>query len=1095
MKTSRFIPFFLITILFSHPATIATAQTYQETILRDAPVVYYSFESADDGVIRDLSGNGRDGVLSGNAALTESSATKGLGKCLLLLGGRDDGVRVNNAGERKISFAGRKISIEMWMLSTGSGHEALLGAEEWRDGMVIFHSMPDRPLYLGVCGRNPDTARFHFHSVTGLQKSRWNHLVVTYNAMLPKDNVRFYMNGQCVLIATIGMPSPENEEAISLGESFTVGNHWADRWGGPRPFTGMMDEVAVYDKVLTPAQIKAHYLAAGEILEADLDAVGLEAPHEFIGIMPEKSAWSFVFTKPGANWTKQYPLPGGGICVGEMSTNNHWQNNKPSVWMTTKLTLPADYKPGDLFLKLAYDDHITVFINGVPIYQARGGNWNNITRTKRIPDVLVPGDNIIAVYGKDVDGGKSGYAHITLLTDNQPPLDTTPLYPADAKWSYTFDDPGPQWINTFPLPRSKVAAGAFSNINGLWPKDKRNIWMTQVVTLPAAYTPEEMIVQYSCDNNYWLYINGKLVHQAGATQDWLTVRNAANYLKPGKNIIAVRCEDEGFPGFIGVDIFTRKYTEEEKKTRPQRGGRERQPASRDGVAKVRESGEMQIVSDKSAWSFVFVKPSVNWTKQYPLPKGGICVGEINTQNHWPKDRPYVWMTTKVTLPEDFTPGNLYARVRHDDNVLVFVNGTPVYQQIGYSREMVQTKLIPNLLVPGENIIAVYGENTGDEGLANVTLFMDDLPPLDAVLITPTESKWSYTFDDPGREWIGKYPLPRGKIATGPFVDPGGLWPSGKRAVWMTQVVTLPANYVPEELILQYSCDLELWLYVNGIEVSRPGYAPLWRIVREVKNTLRPGKNIIAARVNRGGAAMAGVELFTRKYTEEDKKNPLEGLQRPSPPEGFVVDANDEAELSETEKKIQRAMHCFKLGQDQLALTELQSVTEEDADDVVANSILGMYALTKQDNAAKAYTYLLKCVKANPKDPSVLNNYGVASIETKRFDLALQSWERLAKIDPTLPVLAQNVGCMMDLLNKKRIVLKEPEQLRLVELYILTCANQNRDRNPTLGFLLLPFQEGVAHRPDCDSTFVQEFKRGRETVTCQPYEVKKTYYGK
>ena len=67
--------------------------------------------------------------------------------------------------------------------------------------------------------------------------------------------------------------------------------------------------------------------------------------------------------------------------------------------------------------------------------------------------------------------------------------------------------------------------------------------------------------------------------------------------------------------------------------------------------------------------------------------------------------------------------------------------------------------------------------------------------------------------------------------------------------------------------------------------------------------------------------------------------------------------------------------------------------------------------------------------------------------------------------------------------------------RLIELYILTCTNQDRDRNPDVGFLLLPFQSGVGYRPDCDSVFVQEFKRGKETVTGQPYEVRKTYFAK
>ena len=792
MKNSRFFLFFLTVMLFFLSANITAAATYQETVLRDAPVVYYRFESADGDVIRDLSGNGRDGMLNGNASLAENSAAKGLGKCLLLRGG-DDAVRVNCAGGRKLSFAGRKITIEMWMLSTGGGSNAVVNADEWQDQAIHYQFRSERHLSLAVGGKNPEWVSFDFHSVAGLQKSRWNHLVMTYDGTLPKDNVRFYANGLNVYTTTIDMLNPAGNVHL-LGESFTVGNYW-DRNAGwaSRPFVGMLDEVAIYDKALTPAQIRSHYLAAGEILQPNLNAVRLT----------------------------------------------------PSQEQTT------------------------------------------------------------------------------------------------------------------------------------------------------------------------------------------------------------------------------------------------------------------ILSQNAVWSYVFTKPAQNWTKQFPLPKSQVGVGAMSTSNRWPKNMPYVWMTTKLTLPEDYTPGNLHARVQHDDNVMVFINGTPVYQQVGTSRELVQTKFIQNPLVPGENIIAVYCENTGEEGLADVTLLTDGLPPLGEVLITPMQNAWSYTFDDPGAEWIGKFPLPRSKSAAGPFVDPGGLWQPGKGAIWMTQVVTLPANYVPEELFMQYTCDIEFWMYVNGVEVSHLGHSHYWQIVREIRNTLKPGKNIIAVRVNRGHVAMAGVELYTRKYTAEEKaemkKNPLEHLQRPPTPEGVSPGMNEAAEgmkpTTLTEKKIQLGLNCLKLGQTELGITTLEKAAEEDEKDFTANCILGMYAMTKQDNSVKALTYFAKCVKVNAKDPSVLNNYGVAAMENKRFSLALESWERLAKIDPTLPVLAQNVGCMMDLLNKKRIVLKEPEQLRLVELYILTCANQNRDRDPALGFMLLPPQSGVGHRPDCDSAFVQEFKRGKETVTCQPFEVKKTYYGK
>ena len=512
-----------------------------------------------------------------------------------------------------------------------------------------------------------------------------------------------------------------------------------------------------------------------------------------------------------------------------------------------------------------------------------------------------------------------------------------------------------------------------------------------------------------------------------------------------------------------------------------------------------------ILPEDSTWSFVFAKPAAkNWTMQYPLPKGGTSVGQMHSDKNWPMEQPYLWMTTKLTLPADYKPGNLYLNYKHHKNIIVFINGTAMFQRVGHTNHAVDTKYIPNLLKPGDNFVAVYCENNRTEWQeAYVTLTTDDLPPLNAMSLYSADDKWSYTFDDPGPRWTTQFPLPRCKYAAGVFVS-HQLW-EDKRNIWLTRVMTLPANYKPEEMIVQYRCCNNIWIYVNGNEVlyREENYGQA-QMVRDVQNFLKPGKNIIAVRGERlGGGAHLDLDMFIRKYTAEDKKNPLEGLPRPGVPddagnaaEGMMNQVVEEAkELTETEKKIQLGLNCLKLGQTELGISTLEKAAEADEKDFTANCILGMYALTKQDNAVKALTYFTKCVKANPKDPSVLNNYGIAAMENKKFTLALESWERLAKIDSTLPVLGQNVGCMMDLLNKKRIVLKEPEQLRLVELYMTTCANQNRDRDPTLGFMLLPMQEGVGHRLDCDSVFVQEFKRGKETITCQPFEVRKTYYGK
>ncbi len=501
----------------------------------------------------------------------------------------------------------------------------------------------------------------------------------------------------------------------------------------------------------------------------------------------------------------------------------------------------------------------------------------------------------------------------------------------------------------------------------------------------------------------------------------------------------------------------------------------------------------ELLPEKSAWTFVTVKPAKNWTTQSPLPKSQICVGEIHTDRQWPKKAPNVWMTTKLTLPKDYTPGNLLLRYRHDDNMMVFINGELVYQALGYTYSegiVTYTRRIPNHLIPGENIIAAYVENEESDGFASVSLLEDGEPPLDWELITPPTGKWSYTYDNPGDRWVEKFPLPKSKLAFGTF-NTKKLWPHNTENIWMTQVVMLPPNYVPEGMHVQFVADDFLWLYINGTLVLDKVSSFQWTTDRNMQNPLRPGKNIIAARgFNwRPGDGILGVDIFISKSSEESKKNPFENMRRPPRENEEEEDAQPQVELTEIEKQIVRAMDCFKIQQEKLAVAALEKVVAEDEKDYQANCILGTYHLLKSKKRADALKYFQKAVKANPKDPSVLNNYGVAAAENKKFDVALQAWGQLAKVENPPMELAQNIGTMLDLINKKRVAMKEAEVTRLVDLYTTVCTTQHLDHDIDLGFMLMPLKEGVGARPDCDTAFQQEMKRGKETLQGQPYELK------
>ncbi len=500
-------------------------------------------------------------------------------------------------------------------------------------------------------------------------------------------------------------------------------------------------------------------------------------------------------------------------------------------------------------------------------------------------------------------------------------------------------------------------------------------------------------------------------------------------------------------------------------------------------------GYSELMPEKSVWSFVNAKPAANWTTQFPLRGGKMCVGELHTDRLWPLSMPCAWMTTKLTLPADYKPGNLYLLYRYDDHAAFFVNGAPVYQCLGMCTGN-QIKRIRNPLVPGDNFIAAFCENLRGDGYVLAVLLTDNQPALDADSILPSDGTWSYTFDNPGARWTTQSPLPRSKTIVGP-ISKNNVWSGQYKNVWMTRTVNLPMTYVPEEMIVEYNIDDNIWVYVNGVEVLQEGTTEgSWRLARDVKNPLKPGKNIIAVRAeNIESYSYVGVDIYTRQFTEEDKQNPMKNISRPPAPRGGEEEESPVENLTEAEKQILRAMACFKIGQDKTALTALEKVAEENPKDAQANCVLGLYTLLKTKKRSAAFEYFQKAVKASAKDPTLLNNYAIAALENKKFDSALQAWERLAKLEKPPFQLTQNVGTLMALLQQKRVTMKDAEQTRLVDLYVKVSTGQTAQYDESLGFLLMPVKGSVAARAEYDAVFQQEMKRGKETLQGQPYELK------
>jgi len=220
------------------------ANAYVQTVLADRPLAYWRLEEASGTAAKDELGQ-HDCTWT-TPPVGVSSASPQLGRAASL-----DGVNtVLNCGtlDDKIATGTASYSIEAWITVRSPD----MGKFRWLLGHETFFPMRSGVSVYVDSGRYLCAERY----VSGAQAdyvagwaplgSGWSHIVVTWSA----QGSLVYVNGH---IGTPGLQSSATAQ-IPAGLSFNWGS-------GGGNFDGAMDELALYDAVLSPAQILAHYKA------------------------------------------------------------------------------------------------------------------------------------------------------------------------------------------------------------------------------------------------------------------------------------------------------------------------------------------------------------------------------------------------------------------------------------------------------------------------------------------------------------------------------------------------------------------------------------------------------------------------------------------------------------------------------------------------------------------------------------------------------------------------------------------------------------------------------------------------------------------
>jgi len=229
---------YALTITGTSPSSTNTTSALL-TLTGTGPLVAHL--SFDDGTANDSSGYGNHGLLLNGASVVEDPIR---GR-VLNLDGLDDFVDLGNSDSLNLSD-NNQATICAWVkLAVSQNHNTILSKGEWKEAyslVVKGDTTPDDQLWTGN-----DTSVFSGSSVP---LKAWTHVAVT----LDGDLTTFYMNGEVAGAANQdrGNAIDNTATGVSIGREQYAGSLPAGRWF----FSGQMDDVRIYERALTQAEIQ-----------------------------------------------------------------------------------------------------------------------------------------------------------------------------------------------------------------------------------------------------------------------------------------------------------------------------------------------------------------------------------------------------------------------------------------------------------------------------------------------------------------------------------------------------------------------------------------------------------------------------------------------------------------------------------------------------------------------------------------------------------------------------------------------------------------------------------------------------------------------
>lgn len=228
-------------MLFSMPALAWAADEPQNTGIEDGLIAYYDFENVNEKKVPNVkNASTYEGELSGNNVSIEADTI--FGNSLKFTEGTEGMMKIPqimNTGEKSYS-------VSMWFkydTSTNRGNKKTVLLQQNGAGRTFLQFTSDNKYATYV-------NQTDVFSTKTFDPNQWQHVTITYNTDTKK--VTYYVNGE-----SDGEKAAGDAETNALTD-LLVGRH-KNAGNDPLSMRGLVDELRVYEKVLTADEAKAVY--------------------------------------------------------------------------------------------------------------------------------------------------------------------------------------------------------------------------------------------------------------------------------------------------------------------------------------------------------------------------------------------------------------------------------------------------------------------------------------------------------------------------------------------------------------------------------------------------------------------------------------------------------------------------------------------------------------------------------------------------------------------------------------------------------------------------------------------------------------------